>query len=466
MKMADEEKRMPEKETPRPTEADATAASEATPLSEKPESPTEEEKQASVKTDASSEKALVQEGETELSEEKPADDSAKKQEKNTIAGRRLKDFQLDLGKKLEEIPEYTLHEDAGKIRKKRRKSAFARVMVGIIIVGISALLSMVIIFGAQDAFGFGKADRAIAFEVPQDATVADVAELLEEKGVVNSAFLFRIYYKLNDPEGSFHYGTYTLNSNMSYSMIITELFKYGASREEVSVTFPEGFTLYQMANRLEEKGVCSADDFIAAADNTESFGYAFEEDLTDDPMKYHRLEGFLFPDTYFFYKNDSPANVIKKMLDNYETKVEPYKVRMQELGMTEEDAIRLASIIQEEAGKTSEMEKVSSVYHNRLDNPGVYPLLQADPTRVYARELKEQMGTEVNQEILDAYDTYKSGGLPPGAICNPGEDAIKAALYPVDTDYYFFCSNLKTGKFYYAKTYEEHQVNLRKAGLT
>lgn len=100
-------------------------------------------------------------------------------------------------------------------------------MIGIIIVGISALLSMVIIFGAQDAFGFGKADRAIAFEVPQDATVADVAELLEEKGVVNSAFLFRVYYKFNNPEGSFHYGTYTLNSNMSYSMIITELFKYG-----------------------------------------------------------------------------------------------------------------------------------------------------------------------------------------------------------------------------------------------
>lgn len=465
MKMADEEKRLSE-ETQRPSEADASAASDVNPLSERPESPAEE-KQASAQTDASSEKAQVQEGGTEsLAEEEPVHDSAKKAEENTIAGRRLKGFQLDLGRKLEEIPEYTLHEDAGNIRKKRRKSAFARVMIGIIIVGISALLSMVIIFGAQDAFGFGKADRAIAFEVPQNATVADVAELLEEKGVVNSAFLFRVYYKLNNPEGSFHYGTYTLNSNMSYSMIITELFKYGASREEVSVTFPEGFTLYQMATRLEEKGVCSADDFIAAADNTESFGYAFEADLTDDPMKYHRLEGFLFPDTYFFYKNDSPANVIKKMLDNYQAKIEPYKVRMQELGMTEEDTIRLASIIQEEAGKTSEMEKVSSVYHNRLDSPSVYPLLQADPTRVYARELKEQMGTVVNQEILDAYDTYKSGGLPPGAICNPGEDAIKAALNPADTDYYFFCSNLKTGKFYYAKTYEEHQVNLRKAGLT
>lgn len=462
--MADEEKRLPEEGTQRPAEADMPSASEEDLPSANSESPAEKEP-VSEDADVKQEETPGQEGESKAAGDTPEDGNAKKAEDNTIASRRLKGFQLDLGKKLEEIPEYTLHEDAGKIRKKRRKSAFARVMIGIIIVGISVLLSMTIIFGAQDAFGFGKADLSIAVKVPQNATVTDVAELLEEKGVINSSFLFRVYYKLNNPEGSFHYGTYTLNSNMSYSDIISELFKYGTSRNEISVTFPEGFTLYEMAKRLEEKGVCGAQAFIEAADNTEDFGYAFEKDLKDDPLKYHRLEGFLFPDTYYFYENDIPENVIKKMLDNYEKKIEGYRTRMKELGMTEEDTIRLASIVQQEAGKTTEMAKVSSVYHNRLENPGAYPLLQADPTRVYARELKEQMGTEVNQQILDAYDTYKSGGLPPGAICNPGEDAIKAALYPEDTDYYFFCSNLNTHQFYYAQTYEEHQANLRKAGL-
>lgn len=462
--MADEEKRLPEEGTQRPAEADMPSASEEDLPSANSESPAEKEP-VSEDADVKQEETPGQEGESKAAGDTPEDGNAKKAEDNTIASRRLKGFQLDLGKKLEEIPEYTLHEDAGKIRKKRRKSAFARVMIGIIIVGISVLLSMTIIFGAQDAFGFGKADLSIAVKVPQNATVTDVAELLEEKGVINSSFLFRVYYKLNNPEGSFHYGTYTLNSNMSYSDIISELFKYGTSRNEISVTFPEGFTLYEMAKRLEEKGVCGAQAFIEAADNTEDFGYAFEKDLKDDPLKYHRLEGFLFPDTYYFYENDIPENVIKKMLDNYEKKIEGYRTRMKELGMTEEDTIRLASIVQQEAGKTTEMAKVSSVYHNRLENPGAYPLLQADPTRVYARELKEQMGTEVNQQILDAYDTYKSGGLPPGAICNPGEDAIKAALYPENTDYYFFCSNLNTHQFYYAQTYEEHQANLRKAGL-
>ena len=447
--MADEEKRLPEEEAEHPPETDVSSDSK--------------EPSFDAHAPETLEDGQPDSGDTQPDHMEKEDETA--DEDNTIAGRRIKGFQLDLGKQLEEIPDYTLHEDAGKIRSKRRKSAFARVMIGIIIVGISALLSMFIIFGAQDAFGFGKADRVIAFEVPQDATVTDVAALLEEKGVINSSFLFRVYYKLNSPEGSFHNGTYTLNSNMSYSDIISELFKYGASREEVSVTFPEGFTLYQMAKRLEENGVCSAQDFIDAADNTASFGYAFEEKLTDDPLKYHRLEGFLFPDTYYFYKNDSPANVIKKMLDNYEDKMEEYQVKMQEMGMSEEDTIRLASIVQQEAGKTTEMKKVASVYHNRLNNPGTYPLLQADPTRVYARELKEQMGTAVNQEILDAYDTYQSGGLPPGAICNPGEAAIEAVLNPDDTDYYFFCSDLTTGQFYYAETYAEHQINLQKAGL-
>ena len=219
--MADEEKRLPEEEAEHPPETDVSSDSK--------------EPSFDAHAPETLEDGQPDSGDTQPDHMEKEDETA--DEDNTIAGRRIKGFQLDLGKQLEEIPDYTLHEDAGKIRSKRRKSAFARVMIGIIIVGISALLSMFIIFGAQDAFGFGKADRVIAFEVPQDATVTDVAALLEEKGVINSSFLFRVYYKLNSPEGSFHYGTYTLNSNMSYSDIISELFKYGASREEDSVTF-------------------------------------------------------------------------------------------------------------------------------------------------------------------------------------------------------------------------------------
>ncbi len=395
-----------------------------------------------------------------------ATESEEPAEEDGIADRRVKEFKLDLGNKLDKIPEYTLNdESAEEIRRKRRREGFLKIMGGLIIVGISALLSMLIIFVSQDAFGFGKPDRAITVEIPQAAGLTEVAEILEEKGVINSGLLFRVFYKVTKPSGSFYYGTYALNSKWSYNEILEELFKYGTLREEVKVTFPEGFTVYQMAQRLEANGVCTADAFIDAVNNVE-YDFAFLEDLSDDPMKYHKLEGFLFPDTYFFFKDDNPVEVVKKLLKNYEKKMTPkYLERMNELGFTQEDLIRLASIVQREAGKSGESERVASVYHNRLNNPGTYPLLQADPTRGYARELKEQMGDNVNEDILDAYDTYKSGGLPPGAICNPGMTAIKAVLYPADTDYYFFCSNLKTGKFYYATNYEDHQANLRKAGL-
>ena len=114
------------------------------------------------------------------------------------------------------------------------------------------------------------------------------------------------------------------------------------------------------------------------------------------------------------------------------------------------------------------MANVASVYSNRLKNKGVYPNLQADPTRGYAEELKKQMDV-IDQKVLDAYNTYEGTGLPPGPICNPGLDAIQATLYTAETEYFYFCTNLdsslETRKYYYAKTLEEHEKNLRKAGL-
>lgn len=124
----------------------------------------------------------------------------------------------------------------------------------------------------------------------------------------------------------------------------------------------------------------------------------------------------------------------------------------------------LASIIQAEAITKEQMETVASVYWNRLNNPSSFPKLQADPTRVYGREIKSDMQI-IDYDLIEAYDTYESDGLPPGPICNPGLDAIMAALYPADTDYFYFCSDLETGECFYATNLEDHNVNLRKCGL-
>ncbi len=388
-------------------------------------------------------------------------------EKSTIAERRVHGFKLNAGKEIEEIPEYTLADaDAKKIRAKRRHSAWIRVTMGVLIVAVAALLALGILFGVQDMSGFGKGDQKITIEIPQNAGTEKVAEVLEESGVVRSGMLFRVYYKLTKPEGSFHAGVYTLNSNMSYSTILSELFKYASSQEEVEVQFPEGATIYQMAQKLEEKGVCSAEEFLDTVDVV-TIDLSFVSELEENSLEYHPLEGYLFPDTYMFYKNDNPANVIKKMMTTFESKVltEENRARMEELGLSLEETITLASIIQQEGNSEESMAMVSSVYHNRLNDPENYPRLQADPTRVYGRELRTQMGDEVNEEIITAYDTYQSEGLPPGPICNPGVQAITAALNPESTEYYYFCTNLSTGKFYYAKTLAEHEKNLKLAGL-
>ena len=396
-----------------------------------------------------------------------------KEEKNAVfekpeEGERPKrsrgNFQIDLSHEVSKIPDYTYTKEHTATRSKKRMSVFVKSMLAIIILGVSILLSIVIIFCAQEVFGLGKKDQSILVDIPRSAGLSQVADKLEAVGVIRSADLFKIYYKLTKPEGSFQYGTYSLNSNMSYDVMLSELFKYSASDEEVTVTFPEGMTLYQIAKLLESKNVCDAEEFMQVVDS-QDFGYDFETGRSENPLRYHPLEGYFFPDTYNFYKYDNPANVADKMFKNFENRIKDFEGKMKEKGYTMEETLIIASIVQKEAGETSQMKNVASVYSNRLQNEGTYPNLQADPTRDYANELKKQMGDKIDQEVLDAYNTYEGKGLPPGPICNPGIDAIEATLSPAKTDYYYFCNNLTTGEFFYAKTLEEHEKNIIKAGL-
>lgn len=379
--------------------------------------------------------------------------------------RPARDFHLHVDDELKKIPDYSLGEEQTK-RRSGVGSAFAKAMFCIFVLGISVLLSIAILFCVQEVFGFGKEDRLIEVEIPRNAGLSTVAEKLEATQVIRSADLFKVYFKLVEPEGEFQYGTYELNSKMSYDEMLTCLFQYSTQKEEITVTIPEGFTVYQMAQRLEEKGVCDAADFIQTLNEYDfSEKYEFLAESAEDPLQYHKLEGYLFPDTYNFYTHDDPVNVADKMLRNFQNKMSGLEERRQELGLTMEQTVTIASIIQQEAGRSADMTMVASVYWNRLNNEGSYPFLQADPTRKYAEELMEQMGDQIDQAVLNAYNTYEGQGLPPGAICNPGYAALEAALNPAESDYFYFCNNLETGEFFYAKTLQEHERNLVRAGL-
>ncbi len=236
----------------------------------------------------------------------------------------------------------------------------------------------------------------------------------------------------------------------------------------VTVTFPEGYTAKQIAERLEENGVCSAEAFmnLLQGDYYKSLEYGFITGIKAAEDKAFVLEGYIFPDTYEFYKGESAELALSRFLKNTEQKLtEEYYFRADELGYTMDEILTLASIIQEEAGDPAEMPLVSSVLHNRLKSPD-YGKLQCDVTVNYVNDcITDSPYIEGDtSRFAELYNTYKCQGLPAGAICNPGIDAIRAALYPEESNYFFFVTD-KDWNYYYAETYAEHKKNCNAVGL-
>lgn len=233
----------------------------------------------------------------------------------------------------------------------------------------------------------------------------------------------------------------------------------------VNVTIPEGYTVLEIAELLETSNVCSAVEFLNAC-NTVPAGY---EDLlsgSDTEGRVFLLEGYLFPDTYNFYKGSSVSTVIDTMLKNTLSKLtDTYYDRATELGYTMDEVLTFASVIQGECSISSEMANVSAVFHNRLENSGSFPYIGSDVTRHYIED--EVMERYISQTGMD-YDTLfgnyctndsydlKTSGLPIGPINNPGLSAIEAALYPGDTDALYFFTD-PDGNFHYNSSFSAHQ---------
>ncbi len=235
-----------------------------------------------------------------------------------------------------------------------------------------------------------------------------------------------------------------------------------------TVTFPEGFTAVQIAEKLEENSICNASDFIALINDKEfisSLGYTFSLFVAEADRPFI-LEGYIFPDTYEFYLNSSAETVLKKILTNTSAKLTgAYTVRAEELGYTLDEIITMASIIQEEAFSDESMKLISSVLHNRLSSPS-FPKLQCDVTIHYLNDFVTDSPylTGDTEKYKETYNAYKCIGLPEGPICCPGIKAIEAALYPEETDYYYFFTD-KEQNYYFNETYEAHVKEAKELGV-
>lgn len=366
------------------------------------------------------------------------------------------------------------------IKKVKPESAFAdsatsavmslvkAVVYIIAIIAVSIGLSVIVINTANDVFKFVVDDKIVTVEIPEYATVQDVTDILYDAGAIKYKWAFELWTNLKDPEAEFVPGVYEVSTTLNYDYLRAS-FKKSTKRTEVRVTIVEGSTVDEIIDLLVEKGIGTREALIDVINNYD-FDYRFLDELTVSEDRIWRLEGYLFPDTYNFYldtdkdTNNSEVVAIKKLLDNFNRKfADEYYARCTDLGLTVDQAIILASIIEKETRYASELGDVSSVFHNRLKYASSFPYLNSDATIMYAiahdtgSRLDTMTGDDTSYDT--PYNTYKYKGLPPGPIANPGLNSIKYALYPNNTGYFYFVSD-SNGKTLFAKTEAEHLKNV------
>lgn len=345
----------------------------------------------------------------------------------------------------------------------------------IVVIVLSMIISVYAVFCMNDVFGITKTTSTVTVNLDKSVdNVDDAIDVLADNGLIkckNFCKLFAKYREKNvgpqvkngyyNKDYKYDAGIYYLNGKMGVEGMLVAFQGNNATAETVSLMFPEGTTVPEIVQKLADNEVCDKAALLSVIQSAD-FSYSLVSDLKASEQVPYRLEGYLFPDTYEFYVGETANSVIKKFLANGDTKIkEKYRKRAQELGYSMNDIIKIASIIQCEAGNTKQMKTISAVIHNRLKDQANFPLLGVDSTGDYITNKVAPALTSTSAHTADYYKTYYSTtgnstvvGLPPSPICNPGIDAIEAALYPADVDYYYFFHDTK-GNMYTAKTYSE-----------
>ena len=351
---------------------------------------------------------------------------------------------------------------------RRGPSATARIagvlLYVLFVIGASAILATLGWVWACDLLGLNKEYVSVIVKIDDDTQLDSIVDLLEENGLIEYKFLFKLYTKFSHAEDKIAPGTYELNTEMDYHALVSNMGSSSATRQVTDVTIPEGYTIDQIFALLEERGVSTVEKLQNMAS---TWNYAFDW-LQDIPLgDYHRLEGYLFPDTYTFQMGENPKYIINKMLVNFDAKMDQYMARYagEEAQYSLHDIVTIASMIEKETDGANNEERndyksIASVIYNRLENPDAETAgyLQIDATLVYINGGSSP--TEADKSINSPYNTYLYQGLPAGPISNPGMTSLLAAMEPASTKYYYYVLNPETWQHEYSRTYAEHQALL------
>ena len=343
-------------------------------------------------------------------------------------------------------------------RRKKGLGAWGVLLYVIFVLGISALLAGLGWMWANDVLALNKAPLTAAVEIEEGDSVGQVADKLKQAGLIEYKGVFKLFCSLTHVSGhageegaKITPGTYQLDTDMDYRALIASMGSSSASRMVTTVTIPEGLTQAQIFALLEEEGVSTVEQLEDTA-ATYDFNFSFLKGVLPlgEPT---RLEGYLFPDTYEFYMGEDPVSVLNKMILRFdEIFTDQMRADIQASGHTIHQAVIIASMIEKETDGQDQAQ-IASVIYNRLDNPTseTAGYLNIDATILYATG-----GTEVDLNADTPYNTRTHTGLPPTAISCPGVDALRAAVYPDDTNYYFYALG-DDGLHHFFRTYQGQQ---------
>lgn len=295
------------------------------------------------------------------------------------------------------------------------------------------------------------ADKQV-FVISPGQSLSVIAANLQAQSLISNDWYFKLYAKAGKADKKLQAGEYILSAAQSPRQIMATL--VSGKVRLYKITIPEGFTIAEISRLMEKEGLCSAASFSKLCND--------QELISSYGISASSLEGYLFPNTYFFPKHTACETIVRSMVDQFfKIITKEWETRAKALKLSLHEVVTLASIIEKETGDPGERPLISSVFHNRLKKK---MRLESDPTVIYGIEDFDGNIKRKHLRMLTPYNTYKIRGLPVGPIANPGAKAIEAALYPDKSDYLFFVSKKDT-THYFSKTIEEHNRAVRKYQL-
>lgn len=357
-----------------------------------------------------------------------------------------------------------------KMQEKKSEVKIVRKIVAIVAIVFVLVIGIVGLFGYNYVKGALKpldpdATKAIAVEVPIGSSLSSISTLLEKKGVIKDARVFKYYAKFKN-ESQFQAGNYDLTQAMTFDELIESLKTGKVYRKPVfTMTIPEGLTIEQIGKVIEKKTPYTQKEFmdLVTSDTfVQQMMANYPELVTDavsaDNIRYD-LEGYLYPATYSYYEEKpSLEAIVEEMIGAMNNVVKNYSDVLVEKQMSVHQLLTFASLLEEEATAQTDRETIASVFYNRIDEG--MPL-QTDPTVLYALGDHKDRVLYEDLEVDNAYNTYKNKGLPPGPIAGAGKTSIEATLNPSQTDYFYFLAD-KEGVNHFSKTYDEHLQKVEK----